>query len=166
MVSIRNYKEHRMNFTIIALGANKFQHLYGADSEVLSQCGVQRVIVDSNPGYPCRVSLQDANVGESVLLMNFEHQPAKTPFRSSHAIFVREWADQSRPDTNTVPRMLRHRLLSVRGFDTSGMIVDGDVTDGEHLESLVEKLFKNPSVANLHVHYAKFGCYAAMITRQ
>ena len=88
-------------------------------SAILSRSGVQRVLANSCPGYPCRVSLQDAKVGESVLLMNYEHQPAATPFRSSHAIYVREWASRAKPLENEIPGFLRKRVLSVRAFDDS-----------------------------------------------
>ena len=88
------------------------------------------MIVYSNPVYKCRVSLKDAEIGETVLLMNFEHLTLPSPYRSSHAIFVRESATQSVPDKKEVPRFLRHRLLSVRAFDISGMMIDADVVDG------------------------------------
>ena len=123
------------------------------------------MIVDSNPGYLCRVSLQDAEIGETVLLMNFEHLTLPSPYRSSHAIFVRESATQSVPDKNEVPRFLRHRLLSVRAFDISGMMIDADVIDGESLEQLIQRMLKNNSAKFLHIHNAKPGCYAALVER-
>ncbi len=154
-----------MGFQISALNIDKFSHLFGQDQEALARLGVQRKVVDNNPGFPCRVSLRDAEVGEKVLLMNYEHQPMPTPFRSSHAIFVREWASQAIPDKNEVPEMFRHRLLSVRAFDASGMMIDADVIDGESLESLIEHMLANKSTNNLHIHNAKPGCYAALVER-
>jgi hypothetical protein len=154
-----------MGFQISALNIDKFSHLFGQDQEALARLGVQRKVVDNNPGFPCRVSLRDAEVGEKVLLMNYEHQPMPTPFRSSHAIFVREWASQAMPDRNEVPEMFRHRLLSVRAFDASGIMIDADVIDGERLESLIEHLLANKSTNNLHIHNAKPGCYAALVER-
>ena len=154
-----------MDFQIFALDIEQFSHLFGQDQESLAKQGVQRRIVDSSPGYPCRVSLQDAEVGENVLLMNYEHQPAATPFQSSHAIFVRESASQTMLDTNEVPKMFRHRLLSVRAFDASGMMIDADVVDGEHLESLIERMLANVSTDYLHVHNAKLGCYVGLVER-
>ena len=154
-----------MDFQISALNIDEFRHLFGQDRETLSKQGVQRIIADSNPGFPCRVSLQDAEVGENVLLMNYEHQPMPTPFRSSHAIYVREEAIPAKPGKNKVPEMFRHRFLSVRAFDAAGMIVDADLIDGESLESLVERMFANESVDYLHVHNAKLGCYVALVER-
>ena len=154
-----------MDFRFKALGADRFQELFGQDCDALARLGVQRMVVDDNPGYPCRVSLRDAEVGEKVLLMNYEHQPMPTPFRSSHAIFVREWATQVIPDRNEIPKMFRQRLLSVRAFDASGMMIDADVIDGERLESLIEHMLENESTDNLHIHNAKLGCYAALVER-
>jgi hypothetical protein len=154
-----------MGFQISALSIDRFGHLFGQGEEALARQGVQRMIVDSYPGYPCRVSLQDAEIGEKVLLMNFEHQPALTPYRSSHAIFVREWATQAVPDKDEVPEFFRHRLLSVRAFDSSGMMIDADVIDGKSLESLIQRMLDNDSAEFLHIHNAKPGCYAALVER-
>lgn len=103
-----------MDFQITALNADQFSHLFGTDSETLSSLGVERVIANENPGFPCRVSLVDAKLGESVLLLNYEHQSASSPYRSSHAIYIREWATEAKPAENEVPVQLRQRLLSVR----------------------------------------------------
>jgi hypothetical protein len=154
-----------MDFQISALNIDKFSHLFGQDRGALARQGVQRIVANSKPGFPCRVSLRDAEVGEKVLLMNYEHQPMPTPFRSSHAIYVRESATQAMPGRNEVPEMFRLRLLSVRAFDSSGMMVDADVIDGERLESLIESLLANKLADYLHIHNAKLGCYAARVAR-
>ena len=154
-----------MDFQFSALSVDQFSHLFGQNEEALAKQGAERVIADGKPGYPCRVSLQDAEIGEKVLLLNFEHQPAPTPYRSSHAIYVREGANQATPGRNEVPEMFRHRLLSVRAFDASERIIDADVVDGERLESLIERMLENESTDYLHIHNAKRGCYAAKVER-
>lgn len=154
-----------MGFQISALDIDQFSHLFGQGEDELAQSGVLRMLADSCPGYPCRVSLRDAEVGEPVLLMNYEHQPAASPFRSSHAIFIREGAQQARPGQNEVPEFLRKRLLSVRAFDDRGMMLDADVVDGRQLEALIERLFTNQSADYLHIHNARLGCYAALVER-
>jgi hypothetical protein len=145
------------------------------DSGALPQCeasddelrarGVVRRTADHSPGFPCRVSLRDAEPGETVLLLNYEHQPADTPYRASHAIYVREGAVEARPGVGEVPDVLRRRLLSVRAFDADGMMVDADVAEGGALEPVIARLFGDPAVAYLHVHNAKPGCYAARVER-
>ena len=154
-----------MGFQISALDPEQFSHLFGQDDKALAKKGVQRVVADSDFGFPCRVSLQDAAVGESLLLMNYEHQPADTPFRACHAIFVREQSSQAMPAVNEIPEALSKRLLSVRAFDHSGMMIDADVVDGQQLEALIERLFANESAGYLHIHNARLGCYAALVSR-
>jgi hypothetical protein len=154
-----------MTFQISALDREQFSHLFGQDDDVLSKNGVQRVVADSDFGYPCRVSLEDAAVGESLLLMNYEHQPADTPYRSSHAIFVRERATQAQLAPNEIPEVLSKRLLSVRAFDAAGIMLDADVVVGQQLEALIERLFANESADYLHIHNAGRGCFAAAVRR-
>jgi hypothetical protein len=45
------------------------------------------------------------------------------------------------------------------------MMVDGDLVDGGEAESLVGRFFADPSVAYIHAHYARRGCYAGRIER-
>ncbi|MGI9494303.1 MAG: DUF1203 domain-containing protein [Geminicoccaceae bacterium] len=155
-----------MPFQISALPTDRFQHLFGADEDVLRAHGAKRMVVSECPGSPCRISLEDAAVGESVLLLNFEHLPVSSPYRSSHAILIRENAEQAKLAPGEVPEQLRIRLLSVRAFDQEGMMIDADVVEGTDLEQLVERMLAQPSVSYLHVHHAKPGCYGARIDRR
>jgi hypothetical protein len=139
--------------------------LYGLSDENLAQRGIKRYIADSNQGYPDRIELRDAEPGESVLLLNYTHQPANTPYRASHAIFVREGASTAYDDIDTVPNLMRIRILSLRGFDANHMMVFADLTDGHDMETVIKKCFADPVVAYIHAHYAKHGCYAARIDR-
>ncbi len=154
-----------MPFQISALPAEPFRHLFGADENELDAHGAQRLIADSHPGFPCRISLEDVHIGETVLLLNYEHQAATSPFRSRHAIFVREHAEEARLDPGDVPDQLRRRLLSIRAFDDHDMMIDADVVDGPDFEGPVEAMLANPKTHYLHVHNAKQGCYAARVDR-
>ncbi len=154
-----------MAFRISPLPISRFQHLLGASAETLSSYGAVRMRVDVKPGFPCRVSLEDAEIGESVILVNYEHLSVATPYRSAHALFVRETAAQAEPWIDEVPESLRVRLLSLRAFDDDGMMVDADVVHGRELESAIERMLENSSAAYLHVHNAKPGCYAARVDR-
>ena len=154
-----------MSFQINALPSAPFEHLFGRDDDTLRGHGAQRLIADQYPSFPCRISLEDVAIGEPVLLLNFVHQPAASPYRSSHAIFVREGARQAVLAPNEVPDQLRRRLLSVRAFDRDGMIIDGDVVEGKGLERVVESMLANASASYLHIHFAKRGCYAARVDR-
>jgi hypothetical protein len=154
-----------MRYVIAGLDPAPFRRLYGLSEEALAAERVVRVKVTDKPGAPCRVSLVDAEPGETVLLLNHEHLPVDTPYRSSHAIFVREGAEVAARFENRVPDVLAIRLLSVRAFDSAGMMTDADVVDGRDLESLIARMFADPLVAYLHVHNAKRGCFAARVAR-
>lgn len=154
-----------MSFRISALPTARFKPLFALSDEELAARGAKRLIVDQCPGFPCRVSLVDAQVGEVVLLTNYEHQAASSPYRAAHAIFVRENANEARPQVDEVPRVLRSRLLSVRGFDEKGMMIDADVVDGREIEPAIERLLANARISYLHLHNAKPGCYAARVDR-
>jgi len=154
-----------MHFRITGLSAAPFRHLYGLREEDLALHGVQRAIADKCPGFPDRIEMRDARPGESLLLLNHVCQPANTPYRASHAIFVREGAEQSYDRIDEVPEVMRVRLLSLRAYDAQGMMVDADVVEGKDVEALIARLFQSPEVAYLHAHNAKRGCYSGRIDR-
>jgi hypothetical protein len=154
-----------MAFRITGLAPEPFQSLYGLPDQDLASFGVKRYIVDSNPGFPDRIEMKDAELGQSVLLLNHVCQPAKTPYRASHAIFIREWATQAYDAVDQVPESMRIRLLSLRAFNDDGMMLDADVADGMVMEPVVTRMFANPEVSYIHVHNAKQGCYSGRIDR-
>ncbi|GGM29583.1 hypothetical protein GCM10009425_45190 [Pseudomonas asuensis] len=154
-----------MSFRITGLDPAPFKPLFGLSEAELSNARAMRYIADQTPGFPDRVSLKDVEPGQAVLLLNFMHQPAQTPYQASHAIFIREGMTQRHDQIDAVPESLRLRLLSVRGFDNKGLMIDADVVEGPQLESLIRKLFSNPVIDYLHIHYAKRGCYAARVDK-
>ena len=154
-----------MNFRITGLPVEPFTHYFGLTTESLAQLDIIRRSVDKRPGFPCRVSLRDAEVGESVLLLNYEHLNVASPYRSQHAIYVREGAVEVRLEPDEVPEVLRVRLLSIRAFDEAGMMVGAEVAHGRELEPVIANLLANQQAAYLHVHNAKQGCFAARVDR-
>lgn len=154
-----------MHFQISGLPLSQFTPLFALSDEALARHDALRVVADTCPGFPCRVSLRDAEPGERLILLNYEHLAVASPYRSRHAIFVRESATEAHLSVDEVPELLRIRLLSVRAFDARGMMQGADVTPGTALESVIEQLFSNPNVTCLHIHNAKPGCYAARVDR-
>jgi hypothetical protein len=154
-----------MDFRMVGLDPAPFHHLFGLSDSALAELDIRRCVADAKPGFPDRVELRDAEPGEAVLLLNYTHQPAKTPYRSSHAIFVLEGADTRYDKVGEVPEALRVRTISLRAFDDQHQMVDADLIDGRELESLIAKFLGNANVKYLHAHYAKRGCYAARIER-
>ena len=154
-----------MSYRISGLPLADFEPLFELDDEALKARNVLRMTADEKPGFPCRVTLEDAEPGETLLLLNYEHQAAATPYRSNHTIFVREAAKAEAVFENEVPPLLSGRLLSVRAFDAEGMMVDADCIEGSALEPVIERLLGEPRTAYLHVHNAKRGCFAARVDR-
>ncbi|HEX8300246.1 DUF1203 domain-containing protein [Sphingomonas sp.] len=154
-----------MSFVIAGLEPAPFAHLFGLSDQALAERQAVRMIADAKPGFPCRVTLEDAEPGEAVLLVNHEHLPVETPYRSAHAIFVREGAGEPARFAGVIPEQLSSRLLSVRAFDGAGMMTDADVIEGTDLEALIARFFADATVAYLHVHNARRGCFAARVDR-
>ena len=154
-----------MSFRIHALPANDFQYLSTLSEAELFARLIRRMVADKRPGFPCRVSLEDARPGETVFLLNYVHQPADSPFRASHATYVREGVPTAAPAPGEVPDMIRNRLISLRAFDDEGMLTAADVADGADVPAAIETMFANPDVACIHLHFAKQGCYAARVDR-
>lgn len=152
-------------FAIEGLDPELFAPLFGLSDDALAVRKVVRMRCDAAVGYPCRVTLADVEPGADVLLLNYEHQSEATPYRSAHAIFVREGAVEAARHENAVPAALTIRLLSVRAFDAAGMMTDADIVEGTALEPLIARMFVDDRVAYLHVHNARRGCFAARVDR-
>jgi hypothetical protein len=154
-----------MSFRISGLSADQFNHLYGLSDEELAARGTRRYRVDKYPGFPDRVELRDLEPGESALLINYTHQNADTPYRASHAVFVREGAQAARSFVDEIPQVMLRRTLSLRAFDAGHMLIDTALVEGQAAREAIDVLLGNPAVAYIQAHYAKAGCYAARVDR-
>ncbi|WP_309090287.1 DUF1203 domain-containing protein [Phenylobacterium sp.] len=155
-----------MSFVVTGLAPTEFQPLFGLSDAELAERGVRRMEVTAPLGFPCRISLQDRPVGETVLLLNYEHQPADTPFRARHAIFVGEQAGAAARYVDALPPVLAARpFTSLRAFDAEGMMTDGALAPVADLPAEIERMLSAPETAYLHAHYPGRGCYAARIDR-
>lgn len=153
-----------MTLRYTGLAPAQFEPLFALDDAALAARGIARVTADAVPGFPCRVSLEDARPGETLLLLAFEHQPAQSPYRASGPIFVRQLAHTAY-DSGELPPVFRGRMLSVRAYDATGMMVDADTVEGADAEPMFTRLLAREAVAYLHVHNARPGCYAARVER-
>jgi Protein of unknown function (DUF1203) len=154
-----------MSFQITALDHQRFAKLFAMSDEELAENLSVRRIATTKPGFPCRVSLADAEIGDELILVNYEHQDSASPYRAAHAIFIRKGVEQAHPAVGEVPELFKGRALSLRAFDDRAMIVTADLIDGADLGPALARLLIDPAVAYVHIHYAKFGCYAARAVR-
>ncbi len=153
------------NFQIRSLQNEEFSELFSLSDTELSKRGAIRMIVDEKPGFPCRVSLEDAEIGEEVILLNHPHHKVNSPYQSNGPIFVRKIAKTADLEINEIPYMLVHRLLSLRGFNNQGMMIAATVTEGNGLRETLNKIFENQEVSYVHIHNAKPGCYNCVAIR-
>ncbi len=151
-----------MSFRIRGLPAALFADLFPLPDEALAARNAVRLI--AGEGCPCRVSLTDAEPGQEVLLVHYEHHPVSSPYRASFAIYVRE-GEETYDAVDRVPEQLRRRVLSLRAFDGQGMMIDADLVDGRSLEPALERLLADARTAYIHLHFARPGCYAALVER-
>ena len=142
-----------------------FRHLFGISDEELASHGAIRMTVTHKSRFPCRVTLQDRAIGETVLLLNHVSHDVSNPYRASHAIFVAEGATKAAEYVDRLPPVLQDRMLSLRGFDPDGMMVDAALTQPGEAEEAIRSLFDNPAIATIHAHNAARGCFAAKIER-
>lgn len=154
-----------MTFRLSALPFAPFAPLFAMTDRALSERLARRVVADASPGFPCRVSLRDAQPGETLVLAQWRHQDAATPFRASHAIYVRADAVEATPAPGEVPALFRTRTLSLRGFDAAGELRVASLVEGTSLEDGVTRVLAERQVAYAHVHFAAPGCYAARADR-
>jgi hypothetical protein len=153
-----------MSFLIHGLDPALFARWFALSDAELVAAGARRVIADEHPWYPCRVSLADADPGDELVLVNFEHLATSSPYRGSGAIYVRRVA-QTKLVLDRVPEVLERRVLSVRGYDAAGMMEAVDLVDGRELGSKLDAILGRPEIEYIHVHYAKPGCFACRVMR-
>ena len=165
MASCKNEWMKAMTYRISGLDPAPFRHLFGLSGEELAAYDVIRMRVTEKPGFPCRVTLADAEIGESMLLLNHVSHDVANPYRASHAIFVNETAGEAARYDDRIPPVFDRRILSLRGFDASGMMADALLTQPGEAEAGIRKLFANPAIETIHAHNAVRGCFSARIER-
>ncbi|MGD9980669.1 MAG: DUF1203 domain-containing protein [Hyphomonadaceae bacterium] len=153
-----------MTFRIVGLDPAAFAHLFALSEPDLTKVGARRVRIEQEHAAPCRISLEDAEIGETVVLLNHIHQPADTPYRQQGPIFIRD--SSHRFDAiGAIPPALARRTLSLRGFDADHMMIEAELCEGSAAAGLIERFFVDRSVAYIHAHYARRGCFAALVER-
>jgi hypothetical protein len=153
-----------MTYVVQGLDPAPFRPLFGLTDQQLGERGIVRMTVDS-PTYPCRVSLKDRAIGEKVLLLNHVSHEVANAYRASHAIFVTEGEDEAAEYVDKVPPVFETRVLSLRGFDATGMMADAILTQPGEADAGIRRLFDNPAIETIHAHNATRGCFSAKIER-
>lgn len=154
-----------MTYKISGLDPSPFAHLIGLSDAELVAHGAVRMTANKKPSFPCRVTLDDADIGETLLLVNHVSHGGDNPYRASHAIFVSEAATAAARYEHEIPPALDRRVLSLRAFDADGMMVDASLAQPGEADEVVRRLLADPAVDHIDAHNAIRGCFAAKVER-
>ncbi len=152
-------------FLINALSKDIFKAYFLASDNELNRLNAKWLIANESPGFPCRVSLVDAQIGERVLVCHFEHLRSDNAYSASGPIFVREKAVTAELEVNQIPSVLHDRLLSLRVYSVVDKMIDASVIEGKDLRSAIQKQLNNSAVEYMHIHNAAPGCYSCSVYR-
>jgi hypothetical protein len=156
---------HMPSFQLVGLPAEPFEPLFRLTDTELAALGARRVIASEHPGYPCRVSLLDAEAGEELLLLSYAHHPVASPYQASGPIYVRRGARQCVLPAGEIPDYVCRRLISARAYDAAHMMVAAKVCDGGDVRRHIEGFLLDGAVEYVHLHNAKRGCFSCLATR-
>ena len=120
---------------------------------------------NKRPSFPCRVTLDDAEIGETLLLVNHCSHDGDNPYRATHAIFVSEGASEAARYEDEIPPALDRRILSLRAFDADGMMTDAALAQPGEADEVIRRLLADPQVDHIDAHNAIRGCFAARVER-
>lgn len=154
-----------MTYKITGLDPSNFAHFIGLSDEELDRQGAKRVTATADRGFPCRVSLDDARAGETLILLHHVSHDVATPYRSAYAIYVRENADQPAVYEDRTPPVFEGRPLGLRGFGADGNLKNALLALPGEADEKIRELLDDPAIAYIDAHNAAHGCFAARIER-
>jgi hypothetical protein len=153
-----------MTYRIEGLRRDDFVPLFAMSDDELAARNAVRVTA-TGPGFPCRVSLEDAKAGEQLILLNYTSHDVATPYRTTYAIYVREGADDVAPLIDATPPVFEGRPLGLRGFDADGTLKEALLALPGQADVKIRELFACDDIAYIHAHNAAHGCFSARIDR-
>ena len=153
------------SFRLVGLSAENFEPFFAMSEAELSALGARRAVADAAVGFPCRVSLADAAVGDELLLLPFEHLSTRSPYRAVGPVFARRGVPRAVLAPGEIPPYVTRRVMSVRAYDADDMMVDAEVCEGGAVRGVLERFIADPAVAFVHLHNAKRGCFSCRVER-
>ena len=153
-----------MTYRITGLSPESFTPLFAMDDAALAAINAERVIATAKPGFPCRISLEDAEPGEQLILLHHVSHDVATPYRSAYAIYVRPDAAQA-SYVDALPPVLHGRPIALRVFDATGRLRAASLAAPGQADSAIRALFESDTIVYIHAHNAAHGCFAARIDR-
>lgn len=154
-----------MTYRIKGLARGDFAVLQTMSDEELAAENAMRVTAAADRGWPCRVTLEDARAGESLILFHHVSHDVATPYRSAYAIYIRENADAPAEYIDCTPPVFEGRPLAFRAFDTAGMLRTAALALPGEADGKIRTLFEDSDIAYIHAHNAAHGCFVAKVER-
>ena len=143
----------------------RWQQQLQQGTEQIENNPVIKVAADAKPGYPCRLSLQDAEPGEGLFL--FSHSPFSTasPYRETGPVFVRENAKPAVLGANQVPEIAKARSIVVRAYDAGDMMVAARQAEAHEIADTIREFLRDESVEFVHLRAVVSGCFLCAARR-
>lgn len=135
------------------------------EADALRKAGGDVSIAGEFPGFPCRQCLQDAEVGEELILVSHDPFIGSSPYRSASPIFLHRHTSTPPAEDRALPEQLTRRQLSVRASDSDQLMIDAVVIEGSDLDLTLQRFFDNIDINQVHVHNASRGCWAVSAER-
>lgn len=154
-----------MTYRIRGLDPAPFAPLFAAPAEDLAARRARREVAGAQGRYPCRVSLEDAAPGETLLLTHHVNHAVEGPYRNAFAIYVRAEAREAAEYVDAVPPVLRGRPIALRGYSEAGDLCRATLALADDVDAQLRALLGDPAVAYIDAHNAMHGCFAARIER-
>jgi hypothetical protein len=155
----------KTSFQIKGLDFNNFHHLFSLTDKQLKKVNAKRIVVNENPGFPCRISLVEAEIGETILALSYRHHDVESPYKSSGPIFIRENVTTANLKVNELPQILENRHLSLRAYNNKNMMVNALTTQNNDVENKIQYLLAVKTIVYIHIHNANPGCYSCRVER-
>jgi hypothetical protein len=154
-----------MTYRISGLNPAQYSHLFAMNDAELAAINGRRLIASAASGFPCRVSLRDADEGENLILFHHVSHEVATPYRSAYAIYIRENARVAAEYVDETPPVFEGRPIALRGFDADGNLRDAALALPGQADARIRELFDLEYIAYIHAHNAAHGCFSAAIER-
>ena len=116
---------------------------------------------------PCRHCLADAQIGTTMLLGSYHFGRPHGVYWTPSPIFLHAEPCEHFEHADTVPEIVRNRLVSVRAYDGDDMCIYelGDVCEGTDVERLLDRALADRRTDYVNIHTARPGCFLCRADR-
>jgi hypothetical protein len=117
--------------------------------------------------YPCRHCLREASGEQGMLLLSHQAPEPRSVYGHPTAIFLCAQACARFDAPDTVPEIVRNRQVSLRAFNSDGMMLytANELVEGAGHDAAIRRIFDRAEVAFINVHTTKAGCMLCHIAR-